>query len=295
MRVLLTGASGQLGSYVLRELHSQQIATIAWSHTQTGRRFGIPLRPVDLGDADALANAFHEARPTLVIHTGAISQVAQCFLHREKAHQVNVSGSAVLAELAAHAGVRFLLVSTDLVFDGERGSYSEKELPHPLSIYGQSKLAAEQAVLAWPAHAVARVSLLFGPSLSSRPSFFDTLATALRERRPSRMFEDEWRTPLSLLTAAQGLVRVALSDQTGLLHMGGPERMTRLEIGRRLAAFLKADPELLLPVNRNGDSAAEPRPRDTSLDSSRWRTLFPDQEWPAWDDSLAAMMAKRRE
>jgi len=109
------------------------------------------------------------------------------------------------------------------------------------------------------------------------------------------MFEDEWRTPLSLLTAAQGLVRVALSDQTGLLHMGGPERMTRLEIGRRLAAFLKADPELLLPVNRNGDSAAEPRPRDTSLDSSRWRTLFPDQEWPAWDDSLAAMMAKRRE
>ncbi|HLN30866.1 MAG TPA: SDR family oxidoreductase [Gemmataceae bacterium] len=295
MRVLLTGASGQLGSYVLRELRDQQIATIAWSHTQTGRRFGFPLRPVDITDADALANAFHEAHPTLVIHAGAISQVAQCFLHPQKAHQVNACGSAMLAELAAHAVVRFLQVSTDLVFDGERGSYCEQEPPHPLSIYGQTKVAAEQAVLSWPAHAVARVSLLFGPSISSRPSFFDTLATALRERRPSKLFEDEWRSPLSFLTAARGLIRVASSDLTGLLHMGGPERMTRLEMGRRLAAFLNADPGLLLAAPRNSDPAAEPRPRDTSLDSSRWRALFPNQEWPSWDDALAAMTGDRFE
>ncbi|MBV9121967.1 MAG: SDR family oxidoreductase [Planctomycetes bacterium] len=287
--VLLTGASGQLGSYLLRELRQREVPVTAWSGSRTGPLFGVPLRPVDLADPDAVARAFAEAQPTVVIHTAALATVAQCCRAPEQADRINRGGTAVLSELAARSQARLLLVSTDLVFSGEKGWYRESDSPGPLSVYGRTKAAAEQAVLTRPRQAVVRVSLLFGPSLTGRPSFFEEQRAALRERRRCPLFEDEWRTPLGLCTAAQGLWALAQSDFQGLLHLGGPERMTRLEMGCRLASLLGSDPSVLEPVSRLQVASPEPRPRDTSLDATLWRRLFPKQEWPTFEESLSQM------
>jgi dTDP-4-dehydrorhamnose reductase len=224
-----------------------------------------------------------------VLHAAAQASVAECFRRPDQARRINAEGSALLAELADRAGARFVQVSTDLVFDGERGGYREEDEPSPLSVYGRTKVEAERAVLAFPRTAVVRVSLLFGPSVVGRPSFFDEQIAALREQRPCQLFEDEWRTPLSLITAARALLAVAHSDYAGVLHLGGPERMSRLEMGWRLAEFLGCKPSVLLPAPRNVGSV-EPRPRDTSLDSSRWRQQFPDQPWPTWEEALGEML-----
>jgi dTDP-4-dehydrorhamnose reductase len=82
------------------------------------------------------------------------------------------------------------------------------------------------------------------------------------------------------------MIAAAWSDVTGILHIGGPERMSRLEMGRRLAVLLRADPSVIAPIRRDQAPAAEPRPRDASLDSSRWRRLFPGLAWPTWEESL---------
>ncbi len=289
MRLLITGASGHLGGYLLRQLSQAGTPPIAWSGSRRTPLFEVPLEPVDLAEPDLVAVAFRRARPDAVIHAAALSSVAECYQKPERARQVNVAGTTQLAELAAEAGCRLVFVSTDLVFDGERGGYREEDAPAPLSIYGRTKAAAEQAVLATPRGLVARVSLLFGPSLTGRPSFFDQQLTALRQRQPLRLFEDEWRTPLSLVTAAQALVELAAADCTGILHVGGPERMSRLEMGQRLAASLGADESVLVPTRREQNPAPEPRPRDASLDSSRWRRLFPRAPWPAWSEALCEL------
>jgi dTDP-4-dehydrorhamnose reductase len=291
MRWLVTGASGQLGGYLLRELSSRGVEVTAWSGSRTGSLFGIPLQPVDLGDPARVAAAFREARPEAIIHAGAISGVAECHRDPGRAQRVNTQASAVLAELSAQAGARLLLVSTDLVFDGGKGWYREEDTPGPLSVYARTKVAAEQAVLATPGSVVARVSLLFGPTLVGRPAFFDQQAAALCQGQPLPLFEDEWRTPLSLATAARALVTLAAAEMTGLIHLGGPERLSRLEMGQRLAAFLGADPSVLVPSGREQARAAEPRPRDTSLDCRRWREQFPDQPWPRWSEALREMAA----
>jgi dTDP-4-dehydrorhamnose reductase len=293
-RYLVTGASGQLGAYLLRELRDGGAAVTAWSGSAASERFGVPLRPVDLGDADAVADAFRDARPDVVIHAGAMARVADCLRDPARAGRVNAGGAAALAGLSADAGARFVHVSTDLVFDGERAPYSETDTPHPLSVYGRTKRDAEAAALAAPRSAVARVSLLFGPSRSGRPSFFDEQAAALRERRPVMLFEDEWRTPLSLATAARALVALARSDFTGVLHVGGPERLSRLEMGRRLAAFLNADPSAITPGRRDDAPAGEPRPRDVSLDSARSRGLFPRLPWPGFEEAMREMQEGER-
>src|SRR6516164_706557 len=101
MRLLLTGTSGQLGGYLLRELaRRDDLRVLAWSGSSPGERFGVQLRPVDLGDAGALARAFAEARPDVVLHAAALARVADCHRDPACAHRVNVAGSATLAALA---------------------------------------------------------------------------------------------------------------------------------------------------------------------------------------------------
>jgi dTDP-4-dehydrorhamnose reductase len=289
VRVLVTGGSGQLGAYLLRELVQRETPTAAWGGARPGERFGVPLRAIDLADTDQTAAAFHEERPDVVIHAAAMARIADCYRDPGRAERVNVQGTALLAELADRARARLVYVSTDLVFDGERGNYREDDPVRPLSVYGRTKAAAEQAVLAHPRQAVVRPSLLFGPTRADRPAFFDEQLTALRQRRPCPLFADEWRTPLALVTAARGLLAVAASDFAGLLHLGGPERLSRLEMGQRLASFLRLDPSVLGAVTRASLPAPEPRPRDVSLDSSRWRQLFPAVPWPAWEEALREM------
>src|SRR5262245_21090158 len=178
MTLLVTGASGLLGAYLLREARSCAEAVVAWSGSCLGEREGVPLRPVDLADPAALTSAFHEARPDVIVHAAAISSAEQCRRDLETSHRVNTYATAKLAELAAKAGARLVFVSTDLVFDGEFAPYYENAEPAPLSLYGQTKAEAERGVLHFGG-SVARVSLLFGPSRAGRPGFFDQQVASL--------------------------------------------------------------------------------------------------------------------
>lgn len=290
IRYLITGASGQLGSYLLRELRRRDATVVAWSGTRAGDLFGYKLQPVDLTDAAATVLAYRAAKPDAVIHAAAQARVDICQCDPDLARRVNVDATTRLSALANEAGARLVFVSTDLVFDGNHAPYGEDAVAAPLSNYGRSKAAAEPAILATPRGLVARVSLLFGPPLIGRDSFFDQQAAALRQGRPITLFEDEWRTPLSLATAAQALVALAAADVNGILHIGGPERLSRLEMGMRLAQHLGVDSSVIRPARRDDVPAPEPRPRDVSLDSGRWRKLFPKQPWPEWNEALDELM-----
>ncbi|MBL8795381.1 MAG: SDR family oxidoreductase [Planctomycetia bacterium] len=286
MRLLVTGASGQLGAYLLRELDRTDWQVTAWS----GKHGSAPSQPVNLTDRDAVTTAFRAARPEVVLHAAALSSVAECQRDPERAERVNVAGTRCLAELAAATQARLLLVSTDLVFDGRKGNYTEADAPAPLSVYGRTKQAAEQAVLATPGSLVARLSLLFGPSLIGRAGFFDQQVQALRAGQPLTLFDDERRTPLDYPTAARALMALAAASCTGLLHVGGGERLSRVEMGRRVARTLSVDPGCIVAQSRLAAPAPEPRPADTSLDTSRFRSLFPELRMPSFDEALRQLL-----
>jgi len=286
MRLLVTGASGQLGSYLLRALNQRDHCVTAWSGSRSDNLFGHRLRPVDLAENDALVAAYREARPEITIHAAAISTVAACYRDAERAGLVNVTGTELLAELAAESQTRLIFVSTDLVFDGEDAPYSEQASPSPLSVYGKTKVAAERLVLDVRRSVVARGSLLFGVAINGRSTFFDEQVAALRHGTKSTAFVNEWRAPLSVQAAAEGLLALAESDFDGLLHLGGPERISRFEMGQRLAAWLGSDSSAVVPGRRGDVKSAEPRPCDVTLDSSLWRARFPDAPWPTFEEAL---------
>ena len=281
-RWLLTGASGILGSYLLPQLRDKPV--VAWK----GRT------QVDLTDEEAVRRKFEEADPQIVIHAGAMSRVDDCFKNPDQADRVNHQATALLSRLCASRGSRLVHISTDMVFSGKSAPYRESDLPEPLSIYGKTKALAEKTLAPDRDQLIIRISLLFGPSrIPGQASFLDMIHRCLQEKRPLKLFEDEWRTILDLETASKVLVRLAESDCTGIIHLGGRERMSRLEMGMRLARFLGMDASCLFASSRVDSPTAEPRPCDLSLNCQRLHSIFPDLSFPDYETALGGLGLSR--
>jgi dTDP-4-dehydrorhamnose reductase len=271
---LVTGVSGQLGSVLLRQL-VEASAPVVGVASPSGPlpSFGEAVR-VDIANEGALEELVTRVRPRYVIHAAAISAVAVAYAEPERVRWVNVVATSRLCAASSRVGARVVYVSTDMVFDGEGAPYDERAVPSPLSEYGRSKLAGEQAALAAGGALVARMPLMYGVPAVPRSTTFVEQARALGQGRPLRLFHDEFRTPLWLEDAATSLVLAARSDLAGTVHVGGPERLSRLEMGVLLARALGVhDPEIE-SISRLDVASPEPRARDLSLISRRYEDAF---------------------
>jgi dTDP-4-dehydrorhamnose reductase len=288
MRIVVTGASGQLGRYLIAGLKDGPHEIVAWGGTFQGSIEGCAVRPVELTDHSAVARALQESDPDVLLHTAAVSSAETARLDPSRSSAVNVIATEFLAQWAAARNRRLVYTSTDLVFDGSSSWYTEENEARPILVYGQTKHAAEHCVLAMPRGLVARLSLLYGPSRTGKQGYFDRTTAALKSGMPQSFFTDELRTPLHYAIASRILIRLAGSQARGLIHVGGPERLSRYELMRRIASVLGIDPLLVQPNVRADVPLPEPRPADVSLNSSRLLALFPDlvqpqieENWPA--------------
>lgn len=274
--ILVTGASGKLGAYLVAELRSQGRPVAAWSCRQQGQVADVPLQQVDLCNLIELEKAYRALDPAAVIHCAALSAVGDCYRNPEKADLINHQATALLARLAK----RLVYTSTDLVFDGKSAPYSEEATPNPLSVYGRSKLAGERAILDLGNALVVRLSLLYGPAGPGfQGGFFQQQMEALEQGEILRLFTDEWRTVLALDDAARGLVRALDSDSGGVAHLGGPERLSRYDMGRHLAHAYYNSSDLVVASSQSEVDFGEPRPQDVSLSCERAK-----REW-GWNPS----------
>lgn len=274
MKILVTGASGKLGHYLMRRQGVEGCSRSGAGH----HRF-------DLTDSD-LETRLEGIAPEVVLHCAALSAISDCLSRPEQADLINHQATARLAEWCSRRAVRLVYVSTDMVFDGESAPYDENSAASPLSEYGRSKLRGEQSVLEH-GHLVARVALLVGPALGAGQSYYDQLVTNLRAGRPVSLFQDEWRGMISYEDAAEALLRLAGGSGKGLVHVAG-SRLSRLEMGRLVATAL-GSPELVSAGWRSDYPSPEPRPRDLTMVSRRrdellpgWRPRTVEEQVPAW-------------
>lgn len=200
------------------------------------------------------------------------------------ARKLNVEVTRVLAELAAD--VSLVLFSTDLVFDGRRGHYTESDRPNPLSVYAETKLAAERVVAQHPRHLIIRTSLNGGTSPTGDRGFNEEMRRACLAGRTLRLFKDEYRSPIAAVETARAVWQLIAAGATGIYHVAGSERLSRWRIGELLAARWPELHPKIEPASLKEYQGA-PRPPDTSLNCAKTEGLL-GACLPGFSDWLAA-------
>ena len=173
MRILLTGASGGLGAYVLEKLIARGFEVVAWSGRSATMRAGVQLRTIDLEDKNALISRLDEANAEAILHLAAIASAKEVRRNQSRARRVNVDATETIAQWCSHHNRKLIFTSTDMVFDGSRAWNKEDDRAEPILEYGRTKREAEDHVRKCPRGLVARVALLFGFSKCDRSTFFD--------------------------------------------------------------------------------------------------------------------------
>ncbi|MBD1927935.1 NAD(P)-dependent oxidoreductase [Trichocoleus sp. FACHB-90] len=266
-KLLVTGASGFLGWHLCQVKQAWEIYGTYFSHSIDIP--GVNLLKVDLKDFQELKRIFSQTKPDAVIHTAAQSSPNYCQNNPEETHLINVTASVNIAGLCADYSIPCVFTSTDLVFNGLNPPYKETDSVSPVNLYGEQKVMAESGMLErYPMTAVCRMPLMFGNATPTAISFIQPFIQTLKEGKELRLFIDEFRTPVSGVTAAQGLL-LALEKVRGIIHLGGKERISRYDFGRLLVEVFKL-PEVGLKSGKQEDvKMAAPRPPDVSLDSSK--------------------------
>ncbi|MGO9918255.1 MAG: SDR family oxidoreductase [Isosphaeraceae bacterium] len=286
MRILVTGATGRLGSYVMARLALGAHDVVGWARSGRAPAVSNRLQTVDLTDAARFARAIRAVDPDVVLHLAAISSAEEVRREPRTAWEINVEATGRLVKWAIGNDRRLIFTSSDLVFDGTRSWYREDDPSRPILEYGRMKRAAELAVAASSNSLTVRVSLLYGKAPSGREGFFDRAVSSMRAGTPCAFFDDEHRTPLDYATAAGVLVKLAESNLSGLIHLGGPERLSRFELMRRAAVSLGIASDRVLTTSQHRQAMAEPRPADVSLDTTRLRDQFPNLTIPPIETAL---------
>ncbi len=267
-KLLLTGASGFLGWNICREAYkSWEIFGTVFTHPVKIK--GIKIIQIDLTRFREFKKVFKEIGPDAVIHTAALSSPDYCQQNKTETRKINVDTPVNIAELCADSNIPFVFTSSDLVFDGLNAPYKEEDIVCPVNIYGEQKVLAEEGILKrYPDAAVCRMPLMFGNPGPVASSFFQTMLAAFKEGRDLRLFEDEYRTPVSGKTAAQGIF-IAIEKLSGLIHLGGMERISRYNFGLLMMGVLGIKDARLIRCRQKDITTSAPRPPDISLDSSK--------------------------
>ncbi|PSR14550.1 NAD(P)-dependent oxidoreductase [filamentous cyanobacterium CCP3] len=267
-RLLVTGASGFLGWPLCRA------AQATWQVVGTCHRHrpplpGVALHQIDLSDLGNFSAWLETLAPDAVIHTAALSQPNRCEQVPELSHRLNVEATRVLAQFCGDRSIPLAFTSTDQVFDGQTPPYTEASRPSPINIYGRHKVEAETLIQALhPAAVVCRLPLLYGPPSPTAECFLQGFVRTLEAGQPLHLFTDEFRTPAYVDDVAAGLL-LALEKATGLLHLGGPERLSRYEFGLQMAEVFGFEQDLILPSKQADVAMPAARPPDVSSNSDR--------------------------
>lgn len=269
MNILITGGAGMLGHLLVNHFKSRH-KVIYTTHRDV----------ISIAGAEQMSWDLTQGPMTLkgidaVIHTAAMTNVDQCQQYPEQAYQSNVLAARNVVN--AVSGAHVIYISTDFVFDGTKGNYSEDDPPSPISVYGRTKLEGEGEV---PKDGcIIRTSIYGLGSGPQRPGMVEKLVARLRNGEAVNGFTDQTFTPISTGNLALFLEEVLERHLTGIYNLGSRQPCTKYEFIRAAVLAFGFDPEVVKPGLSSAVSYLAPRPRDVSLDTGKSRKTFKAEAW----------------
>ncbi|MEZ4700354.1 MAG: dTDP-4-dehydrorhamnose reductase [Rhodothermales bacterium] len=270
-RILITGANGLLGQELVAAFSPHpEFDVLATGKDEQPRFSGgsYGYTQLDLTSAADVRHLFGLFTPDVVINCAAMTAVDQCEDERDACWRINVDAVEQMTRCCLNFGVKLVHISTDFVFDGKGGPYTENQRPDPVNFYGKSKLAAENAILKsglgrW---AIARTVLVYGAGENlTRSNIALWVIDKLSRGEEIQVVDDQWRTPTYAPDLAQGILRLIKFDKTGIYHLSGREYLSVYDFAQKIAAMFDLDATLIKRTNSSGFSQKALRPLNTGF------------------------------
>jgi len=268
--ILITGANGFIGYYLTGELLKKEFNVIA-----TGKgdcRFPytnnslFTYAEMDFTDPFAVHDVFEKYRPSIVIHAGAMSKPDECELNQWQCYIVNVEGTLHLLANAEEQKSFFIFLSTDFIFNGEKGMYTEDDWPDPVNFYGKSKHEAEDAVkeyiYTW---SIVRTILVYGKPVTGKQNLLTAVREKLQGGEKYKAVDDQVRTATYVEDLAKGIVSIIERKATGIYHLSGKDRLTPYQMANMTADYLHLDKSLIERATRDDFTEPAKRPLKTGF------------------------------
>jgi dTDP-4-dehydrorhamnose reductase len=272
-RIVITGGSGLLAvNWYLENAHEDHF--ILGIHSKLINVGKAETFLSDLSSADACKRQFEKLRPSLVIHTVAITSVEQCEENPELAELVNTQMALNVADACKYFNIPLVHISTDQLFNGNRSFYSEEDPTCPLNIYGATKSRAETGVLDLHGKAIVVRTNFFGWGPAYRRSFSDFIIHSLRAGQEIRLFNDVLYTPIVISELVDVIMQLVDKEKYGLFNVVGNERLSKYEFGMNLAKKFSLDMALIQSVKIGSVKNLVKRPLDMSLSNNKVNAIL---------------------
>ncbi|ADY52891.1 dTDP-4-dehydrorhamnose reductase [Pseudopedobacter saltans DSM 12145] len=269
-KILVTGSNGLLGQKltdaVLKNKQFELIATGKGTNRHPVKE-GYIYEEMDIIDKESIAFIVNKHQPDAIINTAAMTNVDTCETQREECWLLNVTAVEYLIDICRENSIQLIHLSTDFIFDGEDGPYTEEGQPNPLSYYGESKLAAEQLLEKSGIHyAILRTIIVYGiVNDMSRSNIILWAKGALEKGNPINVVNDQWRMP----TLAEDLADICLlaveKEAQGVYNASGKDLMSIIELVERVADYYGLDKSLIKPISSTTLNQAAKRPKRTGF------------------------------
>jgi len=279
MRILITGANGFLGHYLIPLAMEANHQIMATGRGESRLPFSssslFEYLSMDFTNEKEVEEVFIKVKPDIVIHCGAMSKPDECELNREKAFKVNVTGTGTLLKYAKKSKSHFIFLSTDFVFDGEKGMYEENYPTNPVNYYGSTKAMAEELIKEYTfPWSIVRTILVYGKPISGKDNLLTLVKRKIEKKEIFRVFDDQERTPTYVEDLAKAILAIAEKKAEGVFHISGKDKLTPYQMALKTAEYLKLDTTYLTKAKKGDFPEPAIRPPKTGFIISKAKAIL---------------------
>ena len=290
-RVFITGGTGLLAVNWAQEIREEYAVTLGMHKRQISMPH-VESISCPLDSIDELALFFKKIQPNIVIHTAGLTNIEQCEASPELAKQVNIDLAENVAKVCLQEQIRFVHISTDHLFSGEKKSVTEEEPVAPLNVYAETKAEAEQHVLNVNSDALIIRTNFYGWGPAYRQSFSDYIINTLSVGKNITLYQDVFYTPIIVKTLANTVHDLIKIGESGIFNVTGDDRISKYEFGRKLAKQFNLDLSLIKSGLLSEQDTMTRRPYDMSLSNKKVNKLL-GRKLGGVDEHLA-LLAKQQ-
>lgn len=285
---LICGVSGQVGEAVFSEAKRSGVNCVG----TVSPRWNNSFRQLDIKDKEQVKSVVHELQPSVIYVCAAVSNVDYCETHPQEAYATNVTAMRNLVQAANSVDARIIFLSTDYIFDGENGPYTEESVPNPISEYGKQKLIAEKLFSDEAKSAlIIRTTVVYGWEHQEK-NFIARLLKDLRAGKAVNVVEDQIGSPTYNLDLAKAMLALSLTEVTGILNVVGSSVLSRYDFAVDAAQIFGLETSLINPIKTTNQITK--RPLNAGLINTKAQSLL---SFPllSHQDGLKAMLASKPE